>query len=244
MKKVNITFQKVKNFITKISRQKFLAHSIIGAAILFIILTVVIPTNPVYGFTYEDNDYLGISNVNGAIKTSNEHFQDYYGTINQFPEYDYNVIKNVGWNKLTHCISFIGINYSVGFNEIKNINASEQFPLIFISGGSFRQSVVYTTYSTIAGNRIYLSNGVKTLEITTDVNNDYFVGFIVNWQFDTLAEDPTTINTQYFTIQVLQYINDSWNVISYPEYYSSFQNQSFDMIFNLPGDKLISYYPS
>lgn len=244
MEKRNIIFKKVKKFFTEVSRQKFLAHSIFGAAILFIILTVVIPTNPVYGFTYEDNDYLGISVGRQTVKTSNDFFQDLYGTINVYGDVNYEVVKNVGWNKLTHCISFIDINYSVGFNEMKTSAASELFPIIDITGGNFDQMVVYTTYSTIAGNRIYLSNGVKTLEITTDVNNDYFVGFIVNWQFDTLAEDPTTINSQYFTVQVLQYINGSWNVISYPEYYSSFQNQSFDMNVFLSGDKLINYYPS
>ena len=244
MKKIKIIFEKVKKFFTKLTKHKFIAHSIMGAAMFFVILTVIIPTKPVYGFTYEDNDYLGITHAIFTGKTSNDYFEGVYGTLYESGDFDYMVVKNVGWNKLTHCISFIDINYSVGFNEIKTTNASELFPLISISGGNFDQMLVYTTYSTIAGSRIYLSNGLKTLEITTDVNNDYFVGFILNWQFDTLAEDPTTINTQYFTIQVLQYINDNWNVISYPEYYSSFQNQSFTLSSFLPGDKLISYYPS
>lgn len=240
MKKIKIVFEKVKKFFIKMTRHKFIAHSIMGAAMFFVILTVIIPANPVYGFTYEDNDYLGVSYLYETGKSSNDYVPDFYGTFQSYSDFDYNVIKNEGWNKLTHCISFITINYSVGFNEIK----TSIFPTIILSGGNFNQNVVYTTYSTIAGNRVYLSNGAKTLEITTDVNNDYFVGFIINWQFDTLAEDPTTINTQYFTIQVLQYINDSWNVISYPEYYSTFHNQSFSMSNFIPGDKLISYYPS
>lgn len=244
MKKINIIFQKVKNFITRVSRQKFLAHSIFGAAILFIVLTVVIPTNSVYGFTYEDNDYLGILPTISSNKTSNEVQEGLYGTYNYY-QYDYQVVKNVGWNKLTHCISFITVNYSVGFNEIV-LDSNDELPIISIMGnwGDFEKAVVYATYSTIAGNRVYLNNGVKTLEITTDVNNDYFVGIIINWQFDTLPEDPTTINTQYFTIQVLQYINGSWNVISYPEYYISFQNQDFVMVNIIPSDKLINYYPA
>lgn len=239
MKKIKIVFEKVKKFFTKLTKHKFIAHSIMGAAMFFVILTVIIPTNPVYAFTYEDNDYLGISTYYHSVKTSNDFVNGFYGTVNTNEEMSYDMVSNVGWNKLTNCISFININYSVGWNDI----TSNELALIYIYGGSFAQAVVNSTYSTVAGNRIYLSNGTKTLEITTDVNNDYFVGFIVNWQFETLAEDPTTIQTQYFTVQVLQYINDSWNIISYPEYYVSFQNQEANINILLPGNTLINYYP-
>lgn len=240
MKKIKIVFEKVKKFFTKLTKHKFIAHSIMGAAMFFVILTVIIPTNPVYAFTYEDNDYLGISTYYHTVKTSNDFINGFIGTVNTNEEMSYDIVNNVGWNKLTNCISFININNSVGWNDI----TSNELALIYIYGGSFQQTVVNSTYSTVAGNRVYLSNGTKTLEITTDVNNDYFVGFIVNWQFETLTEDPTIIQTQYFTIQVLQYINDRWNIISYPEYYVTFQNQDSNINILLPGDKLINYYPS
>lgn len=220
MKKIKIIFQKVKNFITKVSRQKFLAHSLFGAALLFILLTVVIPTNPVYGMIVKNNDYklvnFPITATRGKLE-ENLYITD-AATENQL---SFENLSLDNWNYQTDCITIAFLQFSLGYTG-GNI---PELALLGIEGNN-------SHYLILANNQIseqVVLNGTSQIDITLDVVNDTFCGFLLNIQFD--LDTTNTIKTQWWTVQTVNWINDSWEIRSYPFYYFEQEFQGLSVIY-------------
>lgn len=234
MKKIKIVFEKVKKFFTKLTKHKFIAHSIMGAAMFFVILTVIIPTNPVYAMVVKNNDYKSINIpcaiAKGIAPLEQPIYISYLSSNNQ----SYSDLSIDNWNSQTDCITIALINYSLGYS---NGGIPGESPLLNV-GSNLDHTLI------MASNQVsdkVVINGKNSIDITLDVVNDNFCGFLINIQFD--LDSTKTIKSQWWTIQTVNWINGAWDIKSYPFYYyeEEYQGLVFDYNYILENEAIKDY---
>lgn len=225
MEKRNIIFKKVKKFFTEVSRQKFLAHSIFGAAILFIILTVVIPTNSVYAIQVEDNAYFPISHVlTSETKVSNLGLGELYTeSISCDSAMDLQDMDINYWNQNTMAISIVLINTTLGIG-IEKVPLNVNIDLVSLRTNDVEEEGVIIGQNRTTGPIVTLDTGNAQLDVTTEIVNDYYCGLIINYQLE--IQEDNTINNQIVTFQFLNWIDNEFVIYSFPSYYFNINYQA------------------
>lgn len=224
MKKIKIVFEKVKKFFTKLTRHKFIAHSIMGIAIFFVILTIIIPTNPVYAIQVEDNDYFPVSHVvMSETNVSNLGLGETYTETISSNSMDLKDMDINYWNKNTMAISIVLINTTLGIG-IQNIPLNVNVDLLSLRTSEIEEEGVITGQNRTTGAIVTLDTGNAQLDITTEIVSDFYCGLIINYQLE--IQEDNTISNQIVTFQFLNWIDNEFVIYSFPSYYLNINYQA------------------